>query len=464
VQHPTSDSGAHAPFVSTRVLSVDLDARLPAAIEATAGPGAPFGRASILVRLHTRPLGFVELDLRDGPVPAERLATVIDETLGEAIGRHLAADGLPGDWRALAAATARAGGAGSAAGPEPRCLTGRTAALRNAPSVSVVIPTVDRPEALRACLDAVLAQSLPSFDVIVVDNAPGESGAEAVVAAVAGGSRPVRYEEEPRRGASRARNRGLAKASGEIVAFIDGDARPDAIWLAALVAAISTPIDAGSRVGALPTCVTGAILPDDLRTEPQQWLEEWGGFAKGFERHVFDRHEHTTGSPLYPFAAGTFGSGANMAFRTAALRALGGFDVALGPGTPARGGEDLAVFVDVITSGGTIVYEPAAIVWHEHHDTERRFRATIRAYGTGLVAYLTRHASRHPADAVRMAFAMPAAIAYFFRSGSPRNMGRSARFPPGLWKHEVAGMLQGPFAYAVGRTFGRRRRRPGARH
>jgi GT2 family glycosyltransferase len=243
------------------------------------------------------------------------------------------------------------------------------------------------------------------------------------------------------------------------VAFLDGDVLPDPTWLDALLAAVATPLHGGG----LPTAVTGAILPSDLGAEPQRWLEEWGGYAKGFTRRIFDRHEHTTGSPLYPFAAGAFGSGANMAFRTAALRGLGGFDVALGPGTPARSGEDIAAFVDVITSGGTIVYEPASIVWHEHPDTEARFRATIGAYGTGLLAYLTRHAARHPGDAVRMAIAMPAAIAYFFRSGSPRNRRRSPRFPSGLWKDEVAGMLQGPVAYALGRAAARRSRRGGPR-
>ena len=445
-------SGAHAPFLATRVLSVDVDAPLPAALEPSTGSGERFERAMVLVRVHTQPLGFVEVDLQDGPVTSKRLGLAIDAELAESIGRHLVEDGLPSDWRETASAA-------RAPADVPKCLERRAAILRDAPSVSVVIPTVDRPEALRACLEAVLAQSMPSFEVIVVDNAPGESGAEAVVASIDAVSRTLRYEPEPRRGASRARNRGLARASGEIVAFLDGDARPDPTWLAALVAAVAAPVAGGQ----LPACATGAILPDDLRTEPQLWLEEWGGFAKGFERRIFDRDVHTTGSPLYPFAAGTFGSGANMAFRAASLRDVGGFDVALGPGTPARGGEDLAAFVDVITSGGTIVYEPGAIVWHEHHETESQFHATIRAYGTGLMAYITRHAARRPGDAVRMAFAMPAALAYFFRSGSPRNMRRSARFPPGLWKDEVAGMLQGPFAYALGRTFARRRRRSRAR-
>lgn len=462
MQHASSaDSRAGAPFVPTRVVSVDIAAPLTAAIDAAMRgeqPGRPdrpsFGRAQVLVRVHTLPLGFVELDLADGQLRSDELGAAIDAELGDLVRDHLRTDGLDLAWRNLATA-------GPATHDLP-CLAPRRAAMRNAPSISIVVPTIDRPEALRRCLEAVLAQSVSveALELIVVDNAPGESGAEAVVRALEGGRHPLRYEPEPRRGASRARNHGLERATGEVVAFLDGDVLPDSTWLEAMLAALGTPLVDGRP----PTCVTGAILPSDLAAEPQRWLEEWGGYAKGFERRLFDRHEHTTGSPLYPFAAGAFGSGANMAFRTAELRALGGFDVALGPGTAARSGEDIAAFVDVITSGGTIVYEPASIVWHEHPDTEARFRATIRAYGTGLLAYLTRHASRHPGDAVGMAFAMPAAIGYFFRSGSPRNMRRSPRFPRGLWRDEVAGMLQGPLAYALGRQAARRSRREGPRH
>ena len=461
MQHASSaDSRVGASFVPTRVLSVDIAAPLTAAFEpAVAGKeaaradGTSFGRAQVLVRVHTLPLGFVELDLADGRLRSDDLAAAIDAELGDRVREHLRSDGLDLAWRDLPTA-------GAAIDDAP-CLAQRRAALRNAPPISIVVPTIDRPEALRRCLEAVLAQSgsVEALELIVVDNAPGESGGEAVVRALAGGRHPVRYEPEPRRGASRARNRGLEVATGEVVAFLDGDVLPDPTWLEAILAALATPLDGGAP----PTCVTGAILPSDLGAEPQRWLEEWGGYAKGFERRRFDRHQHTTGSPLYPFAAGAFGSGANMAFRSADLRALGGFDVALGPGTPARSGEDIAAFVDVITSGGTIVYEPASIVWHEHPDTEARFRGTIGAYGTGLLAYLTRHASRRPVDAVRMAFAMPAAIVYFFGSSSKRNIRRSPRFPRGLWKVELSGMLQGPLAYALGRRAARRGRLAGPR-
>jgi hypothetical protein len=63
---------------------------------------------------------------------------------------------------------------------------------------------------------------------------------------------------------------------------------------------------------------------------------------------------------------------------------------------------------------------------------------------------------RHPLDAIRIAAAIPAAAAYFFRPGSTKNAGRSSTFPRGLWKSEISGMIRGPFAYAAGRSQMRR--------
>jgi cellulose synthase/poly-beta-1,6-N-acetylglucosamine synthase-like glycosyltransferase len=264
------------------------------------------------------------------------------------------------------------------------------------------------------------------------------------------GNRTVRYLVEPRRGASRARNLGLEEARGEFVAFVDGDVRVDRSWLAAVATSLRSPVD--GHVYA--SCVTGAILPTNLETPAQAWMEEWGGYSKGFEHRIFDMRDHRMGSPLYPFAAAVFGSGAQMSFRTSALRELGGFDVALGGGTPSRSGEDLAAFLDVVSGGGTIVYDPGAIVWHEHPRSEAQFRSTLHAYGIGLTSFLMRHVFRHPLDAIRISAALPAAATYFFRNDSPHNVGRSPTFPRAIWKDEIAGMIRGPFAYAAGRALG----------
>lgn len=434
-----------ARFTPTRVLDIEVSEPLADIAPAVATDGVPFGRARVLVRIHTWPLGFVELDLGDAGISAVSLAAAVEVELGSRIRRHL-------EWDAVGAVTS-IGAGGIADVAEPACLEARRETLRAPPSVSVVVPTVDRPEALRRCLQGLVNQSYPDFEILVVDNAPGQSGADAVVSSFDTGSRTLRYLVESRRGASRARNHGLHAAGGDIVAFVDGDVRVDRSWLAAIATSMRMPVDGDTSV----SCVTGAILPADFETPAQLWMEEWGGYSKGFGRRIFDLREHRTGSPLYPFAAAVFGSGAQMSFRTSELRQLGGFDVALGGGTPSRSGEDLAAFLDVVSSGRTLIYEPGAIVWHKHPLSEAQFRSTLRSYGIGLTSFLLRHVSRHPLDAIRIGAAMPAAAEYFFRADSPHNVGRSPTFPRGLWRDEIAGMIRGPFAYAAGRALSRGR-------
>lgn len=93
-----------------------------------------------------------------------------------------------------------------------------------APTVSFVIPTFRRPDALRATIGRVLAVEHPAelCEVIVVDN-DGVGAAEAVVRSYAGSRIPVRCEVEPRGGVARARNHGARQAVGELLIFCDDD-------------------------------------------------------------------------------------------------------------------------------------------------------------------------------------------------------------------------------------------------
>lgn len=89
--------------------------------------------------------------------------------------------------------------------------------------VSVVLPTRDRPGRLRSSLASVLAQTYRELEVIVVDDASAER-VDSVVDTVAGRDRRVQLVRlaEPS-GAAAARNAALARASGELVAFLDDD-------------------------------------------------------------------------------------------------------------------------------------------------------------------------------------------------------------------------------------------------
>ncbi|CAM5694959.1 glycosyltransferase [Streptomyces hirsutus] len=86
-----------------------------------------------------------------------------------------------------------------------------------------------------------------------------------------------------------------------------------------------------------------------------------------------------------------------MAFRTEALRAVGGFDPATGAGTPARGGDDLYGFVRVLAQGHRLHYTPRALVWHHHRETWADLETQAFGYGAGLTAYLTAVLVNRPA-------------------------------------------------------------------
>jgi cellulose synthase/poly-beta-1,6-N-acetylglucosamine synthase-like glycosyltransferase len=228
--------------------------------------------------------------------------------------------------------------------------------------------------------------------------------------------------------------------TGEVVAFTDDDVEVDPGWLRRL-----TDGFADERVA----CVTGMIFPAEVETPAQAWIEAHAGFGKGFERQVFDLDEHRPDDRRFPFTAGRLGSGANMAFRTTVLRELGGFDETLGVGTPARGGDDLAAFYDVIRAGHRLVYEPAALVRHHHHVDTAAVRRLAYSYGVALSAYLTRAVVARPRALVEMAARLPGGVRHGLKTTQA-----PALSVPGLagagWRQRL-GMVVGPWSYARSR-------------
>jgi len=303
-------------------------------------------------------------------------------------------------------------------------------------AVSVVVTAVVAGDELARVLLGVQAQRHVPHEVVVVDNRPASSGLAEFVAGWRGTG--VWYVAEPRPGLSWARNAGLGAVDGEFVVFSDDDVMLDPGWLGALLTGFDAPDVA---------CVTGLILPLELETAAQQLIEQFGGFGKGLARRRFDLGEHRDPSPLYPFNAGVYGSGANTAFRTEALRRIGGFDVHLGTGTPARGGEDLDIFLEVLFSGAAIVYEPSAVLWHAHHRELADLRRQVRGYGVGLGAAMTKRFVERPAERRQILARLVVGLRHLLDPASTKNAGKTTGYPHSLTLLELAGVAQGPLAY-----------------
>lgn len=307
---------------------------------------------------------------------------------------------------------------------------------------SVIVATRNRPRELATCLHSLLDQSMPPESIVVVDDAPGGDLTQAVVARYAARG-PLRYVPGRRGGLSSAHNIGLAHVSTPVVAFTDDDVVADRRWLEQLV-------DAFASVGDV-ACVTGRIVPCELATDAQRLLEGFAGFNKGQVRRVYDLASHRPEDPLFPFATGRLGSGANMAFTRSVLGELGGFDPALGAGTRARGGDDLSAFFEVIQHGHRLVYEPSAIVRHRHAEDLLALKRQVYGYGVGLTAYLTKCVLDRPWLVLAAARRLPAAIRYVLRPDSTKNSRLPPDYPPALVRLERLGMLAGPIAYLASR-------------
>jgi glycosyltransferase involved in cell wall biosynthesis len=252
------------------------------------------------------------------------------------------------------------------------------------PSLTFAICTRNRQDVLGRCLERIVKLDRHGFavEVLVIDNAPTDDRNERIVAGFPG----VRCVREPRPGLSFARNRAISEARNELIAYVDDDAVVDRGWLRGLrEAAIANPDAAG---------FSGPILPLELVTGPQIILEGRGGFGHAF-RNV--RYNATMpGSSVYPCGEAGFGAGGNMVIRKQVLLSLGGFDEALGSGTPAGSAEDLDIFFRLVRAGHTWVHEPQIMVFHQNRRDMASLRRQVRSWGIGNAAYMLKAFQRDP--------------------------------------------------------------------
>jgi GT2 family glycosyltransferase len=428
-------AGAHgigALTAPVAVMVLDLETPLGDLDLSYQDPRQDYRSLLAVVRLAENPIGVATFPVDSGGcVTRSQLAGGLAEQLGseldEAYSRRERERDPFSDTPEVAASTSRA----------------------LSPSVSVVVPTCCNPGPLERCLRSVLASEYDDFEVIVVENRPASSTTARMLVERFPGERRLRYVEEPRPSASLARNAGLASAEGEIVAFTDDDVVVDPRWLRASVETLLSARDIA--------CVTGLILPLELESETQLLLEQFAGFGKGFRRRTYRLPESWAEHPLLPYTAGALGSGASIVMLTEVARELGGFDPALGPATPAKGGEDLDLLARVLRTGHALSYEPRAIVWHEHPGGTARLRRQVYCYGVGLGAMLGKQLIAGPErrDFLR---AVPAGLRYLRDPGSRKNDGKPTGYPRHLTWLERWGMLIGPVLYVISALIARGRR------
>jgi GT2 family glycosyltransferase len=223
------------------------------------------------------------------------------------------------------------------------------------PSVSVIIPTRNRRESLVRCLDALAAQTLPPgrFEVVVVDD--GSEPSLAMDPARWAPQFAVKLVRQGNTGPAGARNRGLAEAVGEWIAFTDDDTLPQPDWLAHLVAALER--NPAALVGG--KTVNG--LPDDLFAEASMLVLDL----------AYEHFNRDAGNAAF-FASN------NLALRRDGFLAAGGFDVRF-----VVASEDREFCDRWRMQRRPLVWERGAVVEHRHPQGFTGFCRLHFRYGIG---------------------------------------------------------------------------------
>ena len=227
------------------------------------------------------------------------------------------------------------------------------------PKVSVVVCARNEEALIGRCLESLRLCDYPDLDVVFCDDGSTDRTLEIAR------QFSFRVLELEHGGLSRARNAGLAAAEGEIVAYLDADAECHAEWPYHLVLSLE---DDGVVATGGPN-----LPPADAPFVERAVAESPGGPIQVLIAD--DRAEHVPGC--------------NMAFRKAALEAVGGFDPVF-----TAAGDDVHVCWNLLDAGHGIAFAPAAQTRHRRPERVRTYFRQQRSYGRAERLLQGRHPHR----------------------------------------------------------------------
>jgi glycosyltransferase involved in cell wall biosynthesis len=397
--------------MSTKVLDLEITQPIPDLWELEA-----YHDLQILVRHQQQPLGWVYLTHRHAvALPAKQLQQAINEQLSEEIAQATIEHQLLGHLKP---------------------------ANEVSPPISVIICVRYPSTQLQACLNALLQIDYPNLEVIVVDNtSPSEKAAEWV------NQLPIRYIYEENPGLGCARNRGIAEARYDIVAFIDDDMVVDRCWLAAIAQTFADP-----EVMA----VTGLAAPAQLTTDAQYLYEFfYGGMVQKLQPQkirkdflAINRLSHWQPVPEKDLLRMGESVGAtNIAFRRSIFSKIGGFSPVLGINAASHDSNELELLHRLVTQGHTLAYDPAMVVWHTTPPLMSALRQTLYHKNCSLGAFLLTCVLSGRVSWLSLGRFW---VRTWLISQIGRRFLRPGKLPRSLVLFELLGMMMSPWVYMMG--------------
>jgi glycosyltransferase involved in cell wall biosynthesis len=227
------------------------------------------------------------------------------------------------------------------------------------PKISVVVAAHNAARTLDDCLNSLRNLRYPDYEVIVVNDGSTDNS-DAIIQGY-----PFRAITTPQGGVGAARNAGMRVATGEIIAYIDADARADPEWLSYLVATF------------LESDVAGVGGPNLLPQE-DNWVAKCVYRSPGGPTQVMldDRSaEHIPGC--------------NMAFWKSALEEIGGFDPIF-----QKAGDDVDICWRLLARGHRIGFSPSAVVWHHRRPSANAYWRQQVGYGESEALLERKHPNK----------------------------------------------------------------------
>lgn len=227
------------------------------------------------------------------------------------------------------------------------------------PSVSIIIPTFNRPQFLFDLLDSMsnLESSGIHFEVLIIDNNSSEENKALITRSLQRFSFPIRLFIEKNPGLHNVRHRGLLESHGEIIIYLDDDIVVSKSWLMAAV----KPFSQTENI-----IVFGRVLPKFLG-QPPEWLnnfwtklEEKGKYLG--QLSLIDLGDEECQTNHFQFIPGC-----NLALRKKSLIELGGFHPDSMPSDLIRyrGDGETALCKKAFQQGFTFHYSPQMLVFHQ---------------------------------------------------------------------------------------------------
>ena len=282
--------------------------------------------------------------------------------------------------------------------------------------VSVVVPTIGRPEQLERCLESLSRCEPRPAEVLVVDQSNDGETAETVARFVQLGARTIPCDG---RGIALAMNVGLEQAGHPVVLVTHDDCRVDASWVGVAYGLMAEDPDG---------IVTGRVLPlgDPARvpsTRDDAQPRDYTG-----ELHV---------SVLSPH---------NMALNRARVVELGGFDEHF-----ISAAEDCDLCYRWLRAGRSLRYEPGMVVWHDDWREDAQLDRLHTYYQYWLAYFYAKHLRR--GDLAILRFVLRSLYWWLHGAASVaiRRHPRRSSDPRWFLRGFPAGFVAGWRAYAPGR-------------